>query len=333
MEVVEAPPNKTMRAAGLTLELLVVPLNGLILKSLEVGPMRLSELRTQLGGPAQTTLRGHLAKLTELGAVAKQPPGAAEYSLTDMGRELHLVTRILEVWLEDASSGPIPLGSEAAKGTVKALAGGWQSTMLRAFAARPLSLIQLDRLIGSISYPSLERRLSALRSTGLVEAVPDGHGTPYAITDWGRRGVGPISAAARFECRYMPEETPPLKPIDVEAAFMLAAPRAPLPSRADGVCQLMAETRNGKRHLAGVEVTVDRGSIVSCVSRVEPNPRNWAHGSAIGWLDALVECSTDKLTVGGDQHLVCNVVYGLHELLHDPEKEGSPLSKKAKKLG
>jgi DNA-binding HxlR family transcriptional regulator len=331
VEVAEASTNTGLRAASLTLDLLVTPLIGLILKTLQDGPMRLAELRTRLGGPAQTTLRGHLATLVDFGAVSKQPPGAREYNLTDMGRELRLVTRILEDWLESAPNGPIPLGSEAAKRTVKALVGGWQSAMLRALAAQPLALTQLDSLIGSISYPSLERRLSAMRSTGLVEAMPDGDRTPYTVTQWGRRGVGPISAAARFERRYLPEETPGMKPIDVEAIFMLAAPHAPLPSDADGVCQLVAEMQNAKRHLAGVEVTVDRGMIVSCVSRVDPKPRNWALGGCVGWLDALVECSTERLSIGGDEQLVRSVVYGLHELLHDPEKEGSPFSKKASK--
>jgi DNA-binding HxlR family transcriptional regulator len=326
--VAEAPTKTGLRAASLTLDLLITPLIGLILKTLQDGPMRLADLRARLGGPAQTTLRGHLAKLVDFGAVSKQPPGAREYNLTDMGRELHLVTRILEGWLESAPSGPITLGSEAAKGTVKALVGGWQTAMLRALAARPLSLTQLDRLIGSISYPSLERRLSAMRSTGLVEPVPNGEGTPYAVTQWGRRGVGPISAAARFERRYLSDETPGLKPIDVEAIFMLAAPQAPLPTKADGVCQLVAEMQDGKRLLAGVEVTIDRGKIVSCVSRVDPKPRNWAMGGCVGWLDALVECSTERLSIGGDERLVCSVVYGLHELLHDPNDEGSPFAQK-----
>lgn len=310
-----------MRSAGRTLDLLVVPLNGLILKALDEGPMRPSALRSRLGGPAQTTLRGHLAKLTELGVVERRAParapGAVENALTDMGRELMLVTWVFESWLARAPQGAIPLGSEAAKGTVRALAEGWGSTMLRAFAARPLSLTQLDRLISPLSYPALERRLSAMRATGLVEEVEDDEGTPYAVTEWGRRGVGPISAAARFERRFLPEETPPLSSIDIEATFMLAAPKVPLPSSADGVCHLVAETRHGERRLAGVEVAVDRGRIASCVSRIEASPRNWALGSSTGWLDALVERSADSLRVGGDRRLVYSVVHGLHDLLLD----------------
>lgn len=327
MEVAEASRSKGTRSAGRTLELLVVPLNGLILKALGDGPMRLADLRARLGGPAQTTLRGHLAKLTELGAVERRAPGEApgsiENGLTEMGRELLLVTGVLEAWLASAPQGPVPLGSEAAKGTVRALAGAWQSTMLRAFAARPFSLTQLDRLIGPLSYPALERRLSGLRATGLVEPMAEnGEGNPYGISEWGRRGVGPISAAARFERRHLPDETPPLAPIDIEATFMLATPKLVLPARADGVCHLMAETRNGDRRLAGVELAVDRGRVASCVSRVESSPRNWALGSATDWLDAVVERSAGSLRIGGDSGFVGSVVHGLHDLLVDSGAAG-----------
>ncbi len=76
MEVAEASRSKGTRSAGRTLELLVVPLNGLILKALEDGPMPLAELRARLGGPAQTTLRGHLSNLAELGAIERRPRAA-----------------------------------------------------------------------------------------------------------------------------------------------------------------------------------------------------------------------------------------------------------------
>jgi len=326
--VAEAPTSKGGRSAGRTLDLLVIPLHGLILKALEVRPMRLGELRLYLGGPAQTTLRGHLATLTELGAIERGNPDnefhASENGLTEMGRELLLVVFVLEAWLAEAPQGPIALGTEAAKGTVKALAGAWESTMLRAFAARPLSLTQLDRLIGPISYPALERRLSAMRATGLVESMPnDDSGTPFALTAWGSRGVGSITAAARFEYLHMPDQTQPLAPIDVEATFMSVVPGVVLPSSVDGMCQLVAEAPKGQRRLAGVEVTVDRGRVASCVSRLEDKPRSWARGTSASWLDVLVVHNTAKLRVGGDQTLVAGMVLGLYRLLRGPDPDGS----------
>jgi DNA-binding HxlR family transcriptional regulator len=327
MGVAEAPTSNGGRSAGRTLDLLVIPLHGLILKALDVKPMRLGELRLYLGGPAQTTLRGHLATLTELGAVERGGPDkdfkARENGLTEMGRDLLFVVGVLEAWLAEAPQGPILLGGEAAKGTVKALAAAWESTMLRAFAARPLSLTQLDRLIGPISYPALERRLSAMRVTGLVDALPvDDSGTPFALTAWGSRGVGSITAAARFEYLHLPDQTQPLAPIDVEATFMSVVPGVVLPSSIDGMCQLVAEAPKGQRRLAGVEVTVDRGRISSCVSRLESKPRSWARGSSAGWLDVLVIHNKTKLRVGGNEALVSGVVLGLYQLLHGPNRDG-----------
>ncbi len=50
--------------------------------------------------------------------------------------------------------------------------------MLRALAAGSLSLTELDRLIGALSYPSLERRLVAMRLAGLVGARADAAEAP-----------------------------------------------------------------------------------------------------------------------------------------------------------
>ena len=57
------------------------------------------------------------------------------------------VAEVVEAWLARAPQGSIPLGSESAKGAIRALIGGWGSTMLRALAARPLSLTELSSVI------------------------------------------------------------------------------------------------------------------------------------------------------------------------------------------
>jgi DNA-binding HxlR family transcriptional regulator len=308
------------RAGARVLALLAVPLNGLIIRALGKGPMRQAGLRQELGNPAQTTLRGYLGKLEDLGAVRgpERSTGAyaPDYKLTETGAGLLIATRALEGWLKRAPQGPIPLGSEPAKGAVRALAGAWESTLLRALAGAPLSLTQLDSLIGFLSYPALERRLSAMRAAGLAMRIEDdGDRTPYTVTPWARQSVGLIASAAQFERRHMEAETPGLAPIDIEAAFLLATPIACLPTDADGVCDLVAETGNGSRRLAGVHVAVDRGKVASCVSRLDENPRNWALGSTIAWLEALVDRRPEQLRVGGDRHLACCLIRGLHEQL------------------
>jgi DNA-binding HxlR family transcriptional regulator len=309
------------------LSMLARPLNCLVVEALGRRPMRLGELLKELGGPSQSTLRGRLSDLVALGAVAKRGGGmpfSVENGLTeDAGRDLLRVVEALAAWLSRAPAGPIPLGSVAAKGAIKALVGGWESTMLRVFAARPLSLTQLDRLIAPLSYPALERRLSALRATGLVEPVPNGARAPYAVSRWGREAVGPVSAAARFERIHMSETAARLTPIDVEAAFLLATPIAKLPPHTDGFCQLAAATDGESQRLAGVNVAIDRGAVVECVARLDPVPRNRALGDAGAWLHAMVFRDSSPLRISGDQDLSHRLVVGVHDALFSSNgKEG-----------
>ncbi len=303
------------------LSMLARPLNCLVVEALGRRPMRLGELLKELGGPSQSTLRGRLADLVALGAVAKRGGGmpyAVENQLADAGRDLLQVVEALAAWLSHAPAGPIPLGSVAAKGAIKALVGGWESTMLRVFAARPLSLTQLDRLIAPLSYPALERRLSALRATRLVEPVPNGARAPYAVSRWGREAVGPISAAARFERIHMSETAARLTPIDIEATFLLATPIAKLPPNTDGFCQLAAATDGESQRLAGVNVAIDRGAVVECVARLDPVPRNRALGDAGAWLHAMDFRDPSPLRISGDQDLSHRLVAGVHDALFSP---------------
>jgi DNA-binding HxlR family transcriptional regulator len=187
------------RSGAQTLVLLAAPLNVSILRALAEGPRQQSELRQAAGSPAQTTLRAQLRHLVEIGAVEMQRrndfPGALDYELTAAGGGLLDVLLVLEAWLEKAHP-PLTLGGNEAKAAVKALAEGWSTTMLWALAGGPLSLTELDRAIGAVSYPSLERRLSALRLAALVKPAPNrGRGTPYAVTDWLRQAVAPLTAA------------------------------------------------------------------------------------------------------------------------------------------
>lgn len=329
-QLVGAPdPTETLanaRAGGQVLSLLARPLNCLTVQALGRRPMRLGDLLKELGGPSQTTLRGRLTDLVALGAVAKRGGGmpyAVENELTDAGRDLLQVVDSVETWLSRAPESPVPLGNVAAKGAIKALAGGWESTMLRAFAARPLSLTQLDRLIGSLSYPALERRLGALRATGLVKAAPAGARTPYRISRWGREAMGPLAAAARFERLHMAELTAPLMPIDIETTFLLAMPIAELHSGVDGTCQLAARIDGRQARVAGVNVSLDRGKVVECVAQLEPKPRTWALGGTHDWLDAMVRHDCDGLQVTGDEELVNDLVEALHQALYRPNGSGS----------
>jgi DNA-binding HxlR family transcriptional regulator len=309
------------RAGERALTILATPLNFMVLRALAERPMRLAELRRATGLPAQTTLRGHLASLGEIGVVSKRPttqmPYSVENELTPMGLELLGVADRLEAWLRQAPDGPVSLSTGAAKGIVKAFVDGWGSTMMRGLAAGPMSLTELDRGIPGLSYPALERRLSSMRMAGLIEARRGGGaGTPYAVTDWARRGVAPLAAASHCERVHMCERAAPLTQLDIEAAFLLATPLVGLPARTTGCCQLEVEADPGAvREQAGVMVTVEGGRVVACESRLEMSPGDFAIGSAAKWFSAIRDGTADLLRFGGGRQVAEGLVTGLHAAL------------------
>lgn len=279
--------------------------------------MRLAELRQATGLPAQTTLRGHLGCLEEVGAVAKRPtrrmPYAVENELTPLGEQLLDVARSLEGWLQQAPKGPIGLDSGAAKGVVKAFVDGWGSTIVRNLATRPMSLTELDREIIELSYPALERRLSSMRMAGLVEAQPgDGSGTPYALTEWARRGVRPLAAAVRCERVHMGRRAAPVTETDIEGAFLLATPLVGLPDQSTGICQLEVEAAPGLRGQSGVKVEVDRGKVVACDCGLAEGPPSYAVGTTTKWFTAITEGALAELRFGGGRQFAESFVFAMH---------------------
>jgi DNA-binding HxlR family transcriptional regulator len=304
------------------LSLLSVPLNAHVLEALAAEPRSLVDLRRDAGSPPQTTMRGHLRVLTEAGILERQRqnnfPGSVDYQLCGPGHDLLAVARVLRKWLARSPEGQLELGSPAAKSAIKALVEGWSSGVVRALAARPFSLTELNSIITGLSYPSLERRLSAMRLAGQIERCPGGGwGTPYKVTDWLRGAIAPLAAATRWERQHLPDDTAPIAKIDVESAFLLTLPLVDLSSEHSGVCRLAVESQNGEgeSRLAGVMVGVEDGRIATCVSRLEGDAGASASGSAAAWLRAVIEQDTGKLEVGGDCALATALLDGLHELL------------------
>ena len=311
------------RTGSYALSLLSAPLNVSILEALAEDSKPLVELRREVGSPPQTTLRKQLRALTEAGILSRQRPdhlpGRVSYELTTPGSELLRVANVLRAWLAASPDGSLPLGSVAAKSATKALVDGWSTTLLRALSARPFSLTELDRLISNLSYPSLERRLTAMRYAGQIRGCPKrdgGRGRHYTATDWLRRAAGPLVAAARWERRNVPEATAPVTRIDTEALFLLAIPLLRLPDRVSGACRLAMEVADGNgSRLAGVVVGVGDGQVESCTARLDTSAAGWASGSAPAWLTAIAEQDTAQLEIGGDSQLVRALLDGLHDAL------------------
>lgn len=312
-----------MRSGAQTLVLLATPLTGPLLRALSGGPKQQAELRHEIGLPAQTTLRAQLRRLTANAMVEKQRrnrfPGALQYELTAAGRELLFVIDALERWLALAPGGPLQLGGASAKAAVRALAEAWSTTILRALATKPLTLTELDGVITALNYPSLERRLSAMRLAGLAEACEGtGPGTPYGVTAWTRHGIGPLLASMRWERQHAPAETAPIATLDVETAFLLAAALLSPPADATGSCRLAVELRDGQGPtLSGVLIAISEGRVTSRTTRLEDEADAWASGGLPAWFSALIDRDPEGLELGGDGALARTAVERLHSALFD----------------
>jgi DNA-binding HxlR family transcriptional regulator len=307
-----------VRPGSFALSLLSIPLNVHMLEVLEEGPRSVSDLRRAAGAPSPTTMRKQLRILTDLEVVVRRRqvefPGSVEYELGPAGTELLELRNLLRDWLADSPQGPLALGSTAAKSVVKALVQGWDSKIIRAIAPRPRSLTDLNSLITSLNYPSLERRFSALRSCGLIEPHPrEERGTPYGPSAWLRRACGPLAAAAHWERQHAAAEIEGQR-FDFEAVFLLVALGRSLSGGTSGRCRLGVELRNGSGEvaLAGVQLQVVEGQVLSCVGRPEGEADASASGSSVAWVHALVSGRPDDLYLSGDRHLAREIVEGLH---------------------
>jgi len=308
------------RTGAQALEVLAAPLHVHILKALEEGPKGLLDLHRAVGSPPQSTMRVYTRTLEDLGVLERRRqnefPATAEYSITAAGESLLKVAVLLQEWLLAAPDGPVLLGSTAAKSSIKALVGGWSFNIVRAVAARPLSLTELNVLIPKVSYPTLERKLSTMRSAKLVEPQPgNGRGTPCGPTTWLRQAMVPLTSAAAWERKFAPETTPPIGRLDVESAFLLSIPLIELDPGLSGRCRLSVEVRGGSSPaLAGAVVGIEDSRVASCTSRLDGEAQAAASGSALAWMRQMNGGPSGQLEMSGDLSLAMAVTQALRDL-------------------
>jgi DNA-binding HxlR family transcriptional regulator len=307
------------RTGARALTVLAAPLHVHILKALEEEPQGLLDLHREVGSPPQSTMRVYTRTLEELGVLERRRqnefPATAAYSITAAGESLLKVAGLLQEWLLAAPDAPVLLGSMAAKSAIKALVGGWTSNIVRAVAARPLSLTELNVLIPKISYPTLERKLSTMRSARLVEPQPgEGRGTPCGPTAWLRQAIIPLTSASAWERKFAQDETSPVGRLDVESALLLSAPLIELDPGLSGLCRLSVEVRGGSSPaLAGAILGINEGKVVSCSSRLDGEAQASASGSVLAWMRQMNGGTSGQLEMGGDLSLAMGVTSALRD--------------------
>lgn len=252
-------------------------------------------------------MRGAVKNLRDCGGLVKQPVegklNAVATALGPAGRDLLVVADVLEGWLAECPAKPIELNEEHAAVAIKALAGGWSSSLMWALATGPSTLTELSDQIQEISYPALERRIGWMRTTGQIDALPkQPHGVPYAPTTWLRRAITPLAMAMRCERRHM-EECPPITDVEVETAFLLALPVAPMPEGRRGACTIAVQTDptefDESQPLAGINIELKPDGATSSSASLVTKPRTWVVGTAEDWLNAMLDGRFEILRIGG----------------------------------
>lgn len=306
-----------MRTAAHALSLLADPLDVRVLLALRDGPLPLIDLRRTIGSASETTARKHLKALADCQILlrVREPgfPGSVSHDLSPAGRELLETADVVSAWLAAAPGGPLFLGAPGAKSAIKSLVGGWSTRILRAIAAKPLSLTELDRVLTGVNYPALARRLGAMRLAGQVVPVPGrGISTPYMATEWLRTAVRTLASGASWEHRYPPTDSRALDRIDIETLFLLAAPMLQLSPDLDGSCRLAVEMADrAGRPTTGFVVRVKSGRLTSCLGDPDAKTSSLVTGPPIPWLEMLDGGGGQGLKFHGDRELAGAVLAGV----------------------
>ncbi len=312
------------RAGSRVLSVFTNALSARVLRTHTDGPLSPRELEEALGWAPQSSLRAAVAKLSDLGALARidrseSSPGKTT-ELTVAGRELLPVSAELGRWLQGAPDGPIPLDDAAAQGIVRVLTTAWDAAIVRSLAERPQTLLELNAANAHLNYPALKRRLAKLRSTHLASPARTDAGMAYGASDWLRRAVVPFLLAARWE-REHDASAEPISQVEIEAALLLALPLVDLSSTASGACALavlMPDDRAGRRReVSGVSVEIVRGAITAYGVDAATAPPTWALGAIDAWLETLIDGNSSALRVGGAKpRLAQGLVNALHTDLY-----------------
>ncbi len=232
---------------------------------------------------------------------------------------------VVERWLAACPETPLDLSGDPGRAALKSMVDGWLARMLAPLAERPLSLTELDRQLTTVSYPTIERRLEALRLAEQVEIRErTGGGTPYMLTRWLRGGVAPLAVAARWEHRHASDGAVPITRLEIESATKIAAPLISVPYALAGICQMAVRVADGerKRRLLGL-IEVRNGDVYFGEVYPRRKPDAWASGEIEAWFSAIIDGDPGSLRCNGDRDLIDALLTHLHESLFGEAPEAA----------
>jgi hypothetical protein len=234
---------------------------------------------------------------------------------TPAGHEFVAVGAVLQGWLNACPGGPLRIGEEAAP-TLATLLAVWSASVTHALADGPRTLAEVCEAVPTLDDELVKVYVAEMRDAGLLEELEDEDGeVRYRPTEWLRRSIAPLAAAARLEHRHPPGDTAPIAVADVEAAFRLALPLLRLPGRVSGSCALAVELdEEVVGGTAALTARVEEGRVVAVETGASGDADARAAAPAPAWLDAVID-GAGAIEMSGARRLPRYLVDGLHEAL------------------
>ena len=292
------------RAGSRALSLFARTLSADVLRAHEEGALSPGALRERLGWAAPASLRAATADLRRHGALARGAEHGTATELTAAGRGLLTVADGVERWLSSSAFGALRLSDAAARGVVRALVAGWDSTMVHALAERPRTLAELSAEIQPYSYPALKRRLGQLRTAGLAARVGGDERSPaFGATAALHRAAESLALAGRWELDF-PDGSGRPTSRDLEAILMLGLPLAAAPPGVSDSCVLavsraIESPSEGQAESAAIRLVLDLGGANADEAGGRMAPEARLAGSPEVWLTALTRGPQTGLRLRG----------------------------------
>jgi DNA-binding HxlR family transcriptional regulator len=304
------PPIASARQG---LDLLKKELNREILTALGCkGPMTVEGLVSWLLLRGRSAAEEHLEELLEAGALERsEHDGATVYRLTAAGRGLVEVVNAVIGWLLSHPKRPLDESSPIGWRAFAALADAWNSAIIEWVVRRSPTEGDAAKGIAGLNARKIKKELRRLRGAGLIGKRKGRDGEErYRLTDWGRRGIGVLVAAAAWEQAFVVDRMP-ISVVDAVVALLGALPLMRLPEDVSGLCTLTASVEPGDeaRPRAGmVWAKVRHGRVVACGEGAPGRDADaWISGTFNAWLAAVID-NRDALQAGGDRELAGAVI-------------------------
>lgn len=294
---------------------------------LGVGPrlVRPAELEAELQIP-RNTLHRHRHELEAAGALVRHdmpgPPHFVLYELSTRGLEMRDLVLSVAGWLKESESvgAPDAVGKRAWRAVI-ALSEGWGSALVQALVNEPRTAAEIERELDHRLTPAQRvGLLGRLRASGIMERVRvEGRleGSAYAMTGWGRAGVGQLARLARFESLHLHGRSAPVTVADGVGALCATLPLIQLSDQSDAILEFAVTSNEHPLSPAGrLWATLNAGRVMKCRLGSAPEAATIrVQGSVEAWMAAVLDCRPSALSTSGQGTLGEKVVRELHTRL------------------